>query len=148
DADKVKRPPNVDYYQYVTSGYFQAMGLRLVEGRFLDQRDSLKTPNVCVINRTMARAFWGNKNALGRRIRPGFDGPWVTIVGIIEDAKNAGVDQPAGTELYLSLAQSPAARMRAMFVVAKSHGELDALAKTIRGIVHDVAPGVPLSRIR
>jgi predicted permease len=142
------RPQNVDYYQTVTAGFFPAMGFKLADGRFFDGRDSFETLNVCVINQTMARAFWGNKNAVGRRLRPGFDGPWVTVVGVIEDAKNAGLDRPAGTEVYLLHNQRPSDPPRSMFVAVKSHADIFALAKMIRTQVQAVAPGAAVSRMQ
>jgi len=96
----------------------------------------------------MAQAFWGNKNPIGRRIRPAFTGPWVTVIGVIEDAKNNGLDQLAGTELYLPLAQSPTARARTMYIAAKSRSDTAALATTLRGLVKEVAPGAPVSLVR
>ncbi|MGH9453991.1 MAG: ABC transporter permease, partial [Terriglobia bacterium] len=92
---------NVDYYQAVGDNYFRTMGIRLIEGRLFDDRDGPGAPNVVIINQTMARIFWGNQSPIGRRIRPGFTDPWCTVVGVVADVKNAGIDKPAGTELYL-----------------------------------------------
>lgn len=142
------RPQNVDYFQVVSPGFFSALRMRLIDGRFFEDRDGPETPDVCVVNQTMARAFWGNKNAIGRRIRPGNDGPWCTIVGIIEDAKNAGLDRPPGTEVYLPFNQRQAFPWRTRAIVARSHGDLNALALTIRKEVAAIAPGVPVTRVR
>jgi predicted permease len=144
------RPQNVDYFQMVSPGFFSALRMRLVEGRFTDARDSRETPDVCVINETMARAFWGNKSALGRRIRPGGAESWVTIVGVIADVKNAGPDRPPGTEVYLPFNQKPALNWRwsTRYIVARSHGDMNALASNIRKEVHAVAPGMPISEMR
>lgn len=141
------RPANVDYFQEVSAGYFPAMGIRLVEGRFFDERDTFESAATCVINRTMAQAFWAGKSPIGRSVRPSSQGPWMTIVGVIEDAKNTGLENPAGTELYLPLAQDPSPA-RSLFIVAKSRGDMSALIKTIRAQVHEVAPNIPLSRVR
>ncbi|HEY6227995.1 MAG TPA: ABC transporter permease, partial [Verrucomicrobiae bacterium] len=143
-----KRPANVDYFQTVSPGFFKTMRMRLVEGRFIDERDSLETPDVCVINQTMARAFWEDKSAIGRRVRPGNNGPWCTIVGVIQDAKNGGLDRPPGTELYLPFNQRQAFNWRTRYISARSHGDLAAVAAQIRKVVQSVAPGMPVSRIR
>jgi putative ABC transport system permease protein len=143
-----KRPQNVDYYQTVSAGYFKALKMRLVEGRFIDERDSLETPDVCVINQTMAQAFWENKSALGKRIRIDSDRPWCTIVGVIEDAKNGGLERAAGTELYLPFNQRSATGDRMRFVVARSRGDLDVIARNIRKEVQEISPGTPVSRVR
>ncbi len=60
-----------------------------MEGRYFDARDvDGGTPTV-IINRTMARTYYGNDSPLGRRVRPGFQDPWRVIVGVVEDVKNA-----------------------------------------------------------
>ncbi len=141
------RPQNVDYVQAVSAGYFTALGMRLAEGRFLNERDTAESLPVCVINQTMARAFWSGKSAVGKRVKPLRDGPFVTIVGVIEDAKNAGMDKPPGTEIYYPFNQGENAQ-RSMFVVAKTRGDLLALANTIRSEAQAVLPGVPISRVQ
>ncbi|HUS36556.1 MAG TPA: ABC transporter permease [Verrucomicrobiae bacterium] len=143
-----KRPANVDYFQLVSSGYFNAMKMRLIEGRFFDQRDSLETPDVCVVNQTMAQAFWENKSAIGKRIRTDGDNPWCTIIGVIADAKNGGLDRPAGTEVYLPFNQKSAFDARSRFVSARSRGDLNVIAKNIRKEVQAVSAGTPVSRVR
>jgi ABC-type antimicrobial peptide transport system permease subunit len=96
----------------------------------------------------MARAFWDDKSPLGRRLRPGNDGPWCTVVGVIADAKNGGLDRPAGTELYLPFNQRQAFPWRTRYVSARSRGDLGAVAAQIRQIVQSVVPGTPVSRVR
>ena len=96
---------NIDYWQTAGDHFFETMGIRLVEGRFFDARDvDGGTPSV-IINRTMARTYYGDQSPVGRRVRPGFQDPWRTIVGVVEDVKNAGLDKPAGTELFLPYRQ-------------------------------------------
>src|SRR3954454_20876323 len=93
---------NVDYYQVVSKDYFKVMGIKLISGRLLEAGDTVGTPGVTVINKRMADTFWPGQNPIGRRVQPGGGAPtdpWVTIAGVVEDTKNAGVDQAAGTEL-------------------------------------------------
>ena len=142
-----KRPQNVDYFQVVSPGYFKALKLRLVEGRFIDERDSLGTPETCVINQTMAEAFWERKSPVGRRIRIGGDS-WRTVVGVIADAKNGGLERSAGTEVYLPFSQASTFNNRTRFVSAQSRGDLNAIARNIRKEVQEVSPGMPVSRVR
>ena len=110
----VKKPggpdQNVSFYQGVSPGYFEMMRVPIIEGRALEARDGTGAPDAVVINRTMARTFYGNESAIGRRIRRGRNDRWRTIVGIAADVKNAGVDKATGTEVYFPYAQADGVR--------------------------------------
>jgi len=96
---------NVDFYQSVSKDYFATMGIRLMDGRLFESRDVQDGPEVAIVNKTMALTFWPNQNALGRHVRPSGNKTWCTVVGIVDDVKNAGLDRPAGTEIYLPFRQ-------------------------------------------
>jgi putative ABC transport system permease protein len=139
---------NVDYYQAVSKNYFKTMGIRLIEGRLPDERDVTGAPNVVVVNQTMARTFWGNQSAIGRRIQPGDSDPYCTIVGVVEDVKNAGIDKPTGTELYLPFTHSQGSGMRNAYVVLRSSGDLTSLARAVREGVKELDPSIPVAKVR
>src|SRR5206468_2567375 len=93
---------NVDYWNVVTEDYFKTMGIRTMEGRTFEVADrGDNAQRVVVVNRALAQRFWQG-NPIGRRVNPGIakDPVWFTIVGVVEDTKNIGVDKPAGPELY------------------------------------------------
>jgi predicted permease len=139
---------NIDYYQIVSKDYFQTMGIRLMEGRLFDARDSAGAPDVVIVNQTMAHTFYGNESAIGRRIQPNEDGPLCTIIGVVEDVKNAGIDRPAGTEIYLPNAQKHGSGNNDAFVVLRSNGDPSSLASAVRREVQDIDPTLPVSRVR
>jgi putative ABC transport system permease protein len=138
---------NIDYWQIVGDNFFETLGVRLMEGRFLGARDTESSPPTVVINQTMARTYYGTESALGHRIRPGFQDPWRTIVGVVEDVKNAGLDKPAGTELFLPYKQGGFAGPTIYFAV---HTQRDpqSLIPAVRGAIRDVDPSLPLSQVR
>ena len=87
----------------ISDKYIQAIGMKLIEGRTFDERDSAKTPLVALINQTAAKQFWQGRNPVGTRFH--FDSPeeannWITVVGLIGDVRQAGLDQPARPEIY------------------------------------------------
>src|SRR6202790_1525618 len=86
---------NVDFDQVVTKDYFSTMGIRLMEGRLFDDRDTAAGTPVVIVNSTMARTFWLNQSAIGKHVRPnsGSKDPWSTVVGVVDDVKNAGLDR-------------------------------------------------------
>jgi predicted permease len=95
---------NVDYYNTVTTGYVEAMGIPVIAGRAFLPTDALGT--TVMINQTMARTFYKDQSAIGRRVRPSgpptANIPWFTIVGVLKDVKQGGVDKKTGTELYFN----------------------------------------------
>jgi predicted permease len=112
DIEDYTPPPkgteSVDYYQTVTDGYFEALRIPIVKGRSFCRSDRAGAP-VAVVNETFVRTFWNGIDPIGRRVQPRFGDrtPWVTVIGVAADVKQAGIDQPAGTELYFLLDQLP-----------------------------------------
>ena len=138
---------NVDFYQAVSKDYFAAMGIRLMDGRLFDDRDGKDAPQVVIINQAMAKTFWPNQNPVGRRVRPGKD--WCTVIGIVDDVKNAGLDRPAGTELYLPYRQPAGEGNTDMFVVMRAQaGDPRSLAGEVRQQMNDIDPSLPLADVR
>jgi predicted permease len=142
-------PQNVQFYQSVSQGYFETMGIRLVQGRFFDNRDSAEAPEVAIINQSMQRTFWGNESAIGHRIRPFGTTNWCTIVGVIADVKNAGLEKPAGSELYLPLTQNAGlVRAQQMFVVVRAPVNPGAIVTAVRRELGRMDPTLPLANVR
>jgi putative ABC transport system permease protein len=139
---------NVDYYQLVSKDFFQTMGIRLMEGRVFDERDTPSSPDVVIVNQTMARTFWPNQSAIGKHIQPGMSEPTCTIIGVVEDVKNAGIDKPTGTEIFLPYAQKQASGMRDGYVLLRSTGDLASLVRGVRGDVNELDPTIPVAKVR
>ncbi len=125
------------------------MGIRLMDGRLFDGRDVQGAPDVVIINNSMAMTFWPRQNPVGRRIRPGGSKDWSTIVGVADDVKNAGLDRPAGTELYLPYRQPAGAGNSDMYVVMRMQaGEPRSLASVVREQLNQIDPSLPLADVR
>jgi putative ABC transport system permease protein len=139
---------NIDYYQIVSKDYFQTMGIRLMEGRLFDARDAAGAPDVIIINQTMAHTFYGNQSPLGRRIQPGMSGPYCTVIGVVEDVKNAGIDRPTGTELYLPYDQKQGSGTGSAYVVLRGKGDPSSLTGAARGEVQAIDPTIPVADVR
>ncbi|MGE0363795.1 MAG: ABC transporter permease [Vicinamibacterales bacterium] len=112
DFEHYTSPPegpfeNVDYYQAVAADYFETMGIPIVEGRAFTGTDEVGAP-VAIVNETLVKTFFPDRSPLGQRVRVGFSDrlPWMTIVGVVKDVKQGGVDQKTGTELYFYLPQA------------------------------------------
>ena len=138
---------NVDYWNIVSPNYLDAVGARLIEGRNLTANDGVDAPAVVVINQTMARVFWPH-GALGHRLRVGgADTPWRTVVGVIADIKNAGIDRPTGTELFVPYQQYPST-FGAAYLAIRTQGDPMAMVNAVRSQVQTLDRTLPVSSVR
>ena len=139
---------NVDFYQAVSKDYFATMGIRLMDGRLFDDRDVQDAPQAVIVNEAMAHTFWPNQSPIGRRLRPGTK-DWATVVGVVDDVKNAGLDRPAGTELYLPYRQPAGAGNTDMYVVMRAQGgDPRSLAGEVRQQMNEIDSSLPLADVR
>ncbi len=139
---------NIDYYQTVGDRYFETMGVHLIEGRLFDERDGKGAPLTLIVNQTLARMYWPGESALGRRMKPGFQGEWRTIVGVVADVKNAGIDKPTGTELYGPYRQSGGFGIRNAYVTVRTQRDPDELINSLRAEIHSIDGSLPISSVR
>ncbi len=143
-------PENVDYYQTVSPGYIETMGIPIVKGRGFEPADVGGGP-VVLINEALARRFYTDRDPIGQRLKPGGATEWFTIVGVVKDVKQGGVDQDAGTELYSLGDQLPRLLGFAptnMNLVMRSELPLDAIAPQIRAAVRGLDASLPIVRLQ
>ncbi len=143
--------PNGDY-QAVTPGYFEAMQLTLVRGRFLNRGDREDAMPVAVINDTMAARYWPGEDAIGRQFMMGTDDkPWLTIVGIVGTVRHNAVVEAPRAEMYIAHAQLPGhirSAPRGMTLVIKTDGNPLAISGAVRDVVRALDRNLPVSDIR
>jgi predicted permease len=143
---------NVDYYQTVTFDYVKTMGIPVLDGRDFAVSDATGAP-VALVNETLARTFYKSQSPIGKRFKPGFRDttPWFTIVGVVRDVKQGGVNAKTGTEIYFLHAQGPAtlqSASRNMNIVARTTLPPATLAPQITGIVRAMDPTLPVVKLR
>jgi putative ABC transport system permease protein len=142
----------VDHYQVVTPGYFGTLKIDLVAGRLFDRRDDAQAPRAVIVNETLARAVWGDASAIGRHIVPALTSPdgYYTVVGVIADVKNGGVDKPTDTALYLPYTQVPAdtGLLRAPFVAVRSESSPATVVGAVRNALREIDATLPLADVR
>jgi putative ABC transport system permease protein len=93
-------------HRVVSRDYFRAVGMRLVAGRYFDARDARGSQPVAIVNEASAREFWPGRNPLGRRLRVDAEGqPWLTVIGIVADVKQMGIDIAGRAENYYPVTQ-------------------------------------------
>jgi predicted permease len=130
----------------VTPGYFHLLGMTLLHGRLFGEADDENAPGVAVINEAFARTHWPNENPVGQHIKlptPGNPSPrtWITVVGVIADARTETLAESSAPQLYLSLYQRTA-KDWAIFL----RGRLDAatIPVQLRQEVQSVNPELPV----
>ena len=125
----------------IDEGYFDAMRMRIIGGRGILASDTVDTPVVAVVNQTLARRYWPEQRAVGKRIRVR-DGVWATIVGVAADTKYNFITEAPQDYLYLARVQAPS--VRSTLVVATT-GSSAALAAPIRDAARSLDREVPVT---
>lgn len=141
---------NTDYWQFVSRDYLETMDIPLRDGRLFTYADEGGTP-VVLINERLAEVFYPDMNPLGRRLRPPGDGnPWLTIVGIVEDVKQGGLEEETGTEIYFlypQVARAVGFAPRTMNVVLRTAGDPLQLANAVRSEVRSLDAQLPVANM-
>jgi predicted permease len=136
---------------FVTPGYFRALGIALLDGRLLDDTDNERSPRAVVINQTLARTYFGSDSPVGRRFRfvgrrgqVSPEAPWITIVGVVRDVAEDGLDAPVRPQIYQSLWQvSPLA-----LAIAVRGYTASPSSAAVRKAVQDADPNLPVYAVR
>jgi putative ABC transport system permease protein len=126
-----------------TDGYFQALGIPLLRGRMFDESDGANSPHVAVISESLARERWPNQDPIGRTIEFGnMDGDLrlLTIVGIVGDTHEYGLDVPPRPTVYVNLLQRPSPTIT---VTMLSDAGTRSVTSTARGILQALDPEIP-----
>lgn len=141
-------------FNIAAPGYFEAMRIPLAAGRYFTGDDRARTRPVVVINETMARRWWPDRNPVGQRIKEGgphSTQPYREIIGVAGDVKQQGLDLPQAAEAYLPLAQFPFApwdSLQAMTFVARAQGEPSGIASAAEQAIRAVDKDLPLTRVQ
>lgn len=137
---------NLDF-RPVTPGYFQTLGLSLLQGRSFAETDRDGAPKVAVINQTLAERFWPDGNPLGQHLHTG-DEESLEIVGVVSDMKYRFLTEEPRLHFYIPLAQSSFVSRTALHV--RTAPEVDPLTvlPSVRAAVTELDPDVPLDAAR
>jgi putative ABC transport system permease protein len=137
-----ERIGNADFC-VATGGYFHVLGIPLIHGRMFDERDSATAPHVALISESLAHDRWPHQDPIGHTIEFGnMDGDprLLTIVGIVGDTHEYGLDQPPRPTVYVNLFQRPRA---VMTVTMLSDADTRLVSSATRGILQDLNPEIP-----
>jgi predicted permease len=135
-------------YKAVSPGYFETMGVRLLQGRFFDGRDRIGAQRVVIVDETLARRYWPDGKWTGRRLKldRGTDpnSPWVEVVGVVGHVKN-DLEADANVQVYRPILQQ--VRSNAS-IVLRTNGDRKSIISAVRGAISQIDPRQLVSNIR
>lgn len=126
-----------------TDGYFRVLGIPLIRGRLFDERDSANSPHVAVISESLAHNRWPHQDPIGHTIEFGnmdSDLRLLTIVGIVGDTHEYGLDEPPRPTVYVNLFQRPHPEMT---VTMLSDADTPSVTSAARAILQEINPDLP-----
>jgi predicted permease len=133
-------------YNDVTPSYFDTLRMPILSGRAFTDADNEKGPPVAIINQTIANRFWSNQNALGKRFSlKGPTGPFIEVVGVVQDAKYRSVVEEPTPFFYLPLNQVYV-DFRTFHVRTSLPPER--LQRDIEATLHSLAPDIPVREMQ
>jgi putative ABC transport system permease protein len=139
-------PPNAPretMMNFCTPEYFRLMQMRLLRGRFFDDRDGAGAPAVIVINETLAQRYFPDEDPVGKRVK--LTSKWQTIAGVVADVRHRSLTGPLQAQVYFPYAQHALPRMT---LAVRTAGDPAILLKSIRRELGAMDPNLPLGNAR
>ncbi len=143
---KIEERQGYAEYRVADGGYFRAMGISLLEGRLFEPRDVISAPHAALISESLARQEWPDEDPIGRLIQFGnMDGDLTphTIVGIVNDIRERGLDSDPRPTFYACFRQRPNA-VEAFTIVMDHDGPTEPLQNAARSVVRGLDPTIPV----
>jgi predicted permease len=130
----------------ISPDYFMVLQSALLHGRSFTEGDENGKPLVAIIDESTARKYWPDRDPLGRRVRFGRDPtkPWTTVVGVVKDIKNDGLDIDGVPHIYVSTYQDSSKRLS---VVLRTSLRATLLEPQIRHEIQSIDPGLPIFNV-
>ncbi len=149
----VSQAPLANYFA-VTPGFFEVMGMQLLIGRGIEERDSAQSPLVAVVNQTLAERYFPGQDPIGKRLEIAFRTPpeWREIVGVVKDVRSAGLDQDTPVQVYTAYMQEPTFLQgvppSAISVVARTQQDPAAVATPMKAAILSVDRTQPVFAVQ
>jgi putative ABC transport system permease protein len=135
--------PQADF-RTASTDYFETVRQPLVRGRTFSEGDKDKAPLVAVINQATARHRWGDEDPIGRRVSFDRGQTWLTIVGLVGDVRQYGLDREPPDEIYVPLAQAGFAGN----LLVRTAADPMSIAKLMREAVYEVDSDTAVDRVQ
>jgi len=133
-------------WKSVSGSFFQAIGARLLRGRYFSDKDGPSSPLVAIIDESMAHRYWPGGDPVGQRIKGqdprGANDDWVTVIGVVNDMRRNGLERQSVPHVFEWYKQSDGAPQD---LVVRAAGDPRALAATLHSAIRGLDPGAILS---
>ncbi len=131
----------------ISPGYFEALRLPLVSGRYFNERDAAGSRPVGIINETIARQFFPGKNPIGMRFGTDTKSPPnIEVIGVVRDAKYTTITEKPERQYYIPMSQNP--ELRDMTLHIRASGDPRLLVELLRSKIRAIDPNVPLFNVK
>jgi putative ABC transport system permease protein len=135
-------------YRWYAGDYLQTLGIRLVQGRMLDERDRAGATTV-LVNHAMAEKFWPGQDPIGKRFGQGNDkSRWYEVVGVLSDVRSLGLARNTPYEFYRTIEESVFDGGAMTVVIRTSADDPTTIIPTARQIVASIDPSLPLNQVQ
>lgn len=138
--------PPTFHVRRVTPGYFEAMGIPVIEGRGFEDRDHQQRLGTAVISEAIKAKYWPDRSPMGRRLAPS-SAP-ASIVGVVGDVHQVGLNEPAEATIYLPMVDSVGGGVRPMAVVVRTSVAPQTMIATVRSQIREMDPNLPVTDLR
>jgi putative ABC transport system permease protein len=138
---------NLAVNRSASAGYFETLGVPLVGGRLIDERDVRGRSRNVIVNQTLARKYWPDGNPIGQRISLG-GGEMMTVIGVVGDVLEIGLDLPVEPAVFVPVDQAENPFMGPRQLLVRTQGDPLSLAPAIRKAIGNVDPDQPVSSVR
>ena len=128
----------------VTPGYFQAMGIQMLQGRSFTDQDTANAPWVVVLDERVARLAWPGENPIGKRVRGGPHRPWAEVVGVVGHIRHEKLEDDQRLQIYWNYLQ----HVRNMTLVVRTSGDPRLLVAPVLGAIKTLDPDQPAYAVR
>lgn len=132
----------------VSPEYLDTIGLTLIKGRWFDDRDLPRSPEVAVVNETLARRLFGSTDPIGARVKQGWpedQTPWRQIIGVVNDVKMNGLQDDGTLQAYLPVRQI--GQLSGSFVL-RTDSNPAVIGRSLEAAIHEIDPNLPLFNIQ
>jgi putative ABC transport system permease protein len=135
-------------YNAISPNHLRAMGIPLLKGRDFTEADLAAPPGAIIVNATLANRVWPGEDPLGRRIKiggPQSTNPWLSVIGVAADARQASLNSDVRPEIYVPLTQSPVPNL---YLTVRVTSDAATLAPEVRRAIQEVDGNQPVGNIR
>lgn len=133
-------------HQLITPDYFSLLGVPLLSGRAFTDADTIDSAPVAIINAQMAKHYWPKENPVGRRLSANNGRTWVTIVGVVSNAHQFGLDQDYEDDVYFPQAQLTF--MGDPKLLLRTREDPRQIVNQMVSVIHKIDPQQPVTEIR